>query len=243
MVWLHAVARPAALPLRGSGQLRALVCLAVSVAMTLPVAAFGQSTQSREAAWLVGGHANTYWSMQDSIDQGLSLKVTGKDWHSHQIDLRSRNRQTLRDQMALIHAGGGTLCSDAQGASDWAALRCRAFVSVPPRAVDVECDSRRCVVVQLAPFIARDAELLSAIERTVRSPCDVIPHYGDLQAKYQMREPRGGFSMHTSDVSERWLYCDTSRPVQGHWSHTSKPNVFAVRWSRSASIQNSPTTN
>ena len=198
---------------------------------------------NRETAWVAGGHIGTRWSVEDAIEQGLSRKVTGEDWHSHQIKLRRSNGQTFRQQVALMQSWGTTICTDAQDSRDWAALKCRAWTHVKQQPPDATCDFRRCTIVQFAQFVLREEGLLATVRDAASMPCDAIPDYRALQERFRTREPRGGITMHTADVSQYWLYCDTARPVRGRFLPTSSPDVFTVRWDRANSSEEPASNN
>lgn len=200
----------------------------------------GAGPLNREAAWIIGGHIHTRWSMEDALEQGLSRKVTGEDLHSHQIGLRRRSGQTIYQQMAL--AQNIDLCTVADESRDWAALKCRAWIPAKEQPLDVSCDLRRCTVVQFAPFVLREEGLLAAISNAAELPCGAIPDFRVLQERFHIRQPRGGLTMHRADVSQYWLYCDTESPVRGRSVPTSNPDVFVVRWDR-ASLRELPSPN
>jgi hypothetical protein len=220
---------PVRRPLRRGPVLRCKVTLAALLLAPLTVSA---QILEREVAWLMGGSIHTRWSMQDAFDQGLSLKATGTDWHSHQIDLRRKTGQSLNDQIAPIHGPAGQLCADSQGVDDWTALRCQQFRTTAADVKGGDCDSHPCFVIQLAPFVLKDKALFAAVEHAAQDPCSVIPSYPELQAKYRERKPRGGFAYHTANVSEYWLYCDTDRPVKGRISSGENPDQFVVHFFR-----------
>lgn len=190
------------------------------------------SSSDREFAWHAGGHVNTHWSMLDALEQALSMAVNGEDLHSHQIHLRRRTGQTFRDQANLTH--GRSLCSEFKGSGDWAALECRPFAI--PKNMDPSngCQSQRCTEIEFAPFVVNDAAIWAAIEAAAKEPCKHIPDYRELQKRHRTTEPRGGITMHTSNVSHYWLYCDTRRPITGSLSPTPKERVFVLRWHRDA---------
>ena len=200
---------------------------------------------SREALWAMGGHINTRWSMEDALTQGLSRKVTGEDLHSHQIMLRRKNGQTIYQQSALQTTWGSTVCASDQNSRDWAELKCRAIVAVKERPPDAICDDERgrCTIVQLAPFILREEGLLAAVASAAERPCDVIPDFRALQKRHRIREPQGALTMHRADVSQYWLYCDTSNPVRGRFLSTSIPDIFVVRWDRAFASEQATSSN
>lgn len=202
--------------------------------MMLSTILAGCSTGSalRETMWVAGGHINTRWSMEDAIDQGLSRKVTGEDWHSHQIYLRRKMHQTFNQQTALMQTWQNEYCLDSQSSADWADLQCRAWIHVKHPPADAPCDFQRCTVVRFSPFVLREDGLLAAIRESVRNPCQVVPDFQALQRKFRTREPRGGITMHAADSSQYWLYCNSMFPVHGQISTTSEPDVFIVHWSR-----------
>lgn len=185
----------------------------------------------REEGW-TNGNPLIHWSMLDAVEQALSLSINSDDLHSHQIDLRKKRGQTLNAQSNL---SGVTLCKEEQKQKNWADMECTAFdtrMNTSTQKTDL-CKFKHCTEIRFAPFIVKSTHLMNVVNAAVTNPCAYIPDFKKLQIRHASNEPRGGRTMHTSNVSQHWLFCDADKPVKGHLIEVPNSNTYVIQWDRS----------
>lgn len=203
--------------------------LAAVLAVSLHAAHADERDRATDASW------DTAAALLDTMNQSLAQQIVGDDHHSHQRRVLglARGAVATTTQNTRHGHGASALCSGTSAREDWVQLRCSGFRTQDRKPA---CGGeQRCLVVQLAAFVADDATLRDRLARDLTRPCDVSPDAQQLRERHGVDDPQGPASVNAPAVARHWLFCDTGQPVRATWR--ALPNgdgSYVVTWTRTA---------
>lgn len=208
---------------------RVTLLVAAVLAALLNTAHADERDRATDASW------DTAAALLDTMNQSLAQQIVGDDHHSHQRRVLglARGAVAITAQNTRHGHGASALCSGTSSREDWVQLRCSGFRTQDRKPA---CDGeQRCLVVQLAAFVADDAALRDRLARDLARPCDASPDAQRLRERHGVDDPQGPASVNAPAVARHWLFCDTGQPVRAAWRALPKGDgSYVVTWTRTA---------